>query len=453
MMNKKHLFLAFAASAILPFAFTACDDDDPTIPSEIVSSVTFTDTDLTEGTIGGTLSWTAPSKTKNIDSYNIYISDDGTTKGDKLGSSLKGETSFTVPAGTKLTSYFIVVTSNAEGEALTWANVQVKDAMRPINGYYVLNQGKYQSNNATLSYYDLGTKTLTADIFSAKNNRKLGDTANDFIVYGSKMYIAGYGSQTIEITDLRANSLKQIKPSSGELLPRSFAAAGGKVYVSLYDGNVARIDTASMSIEKTIKVGANPEQMAISNGKLYVANSGGMSYPTYNNTVSVIDLSSFTVTKTIKVVLNPVNMLTTSNGNVYLVSMGNYSTVQNTLQKIDPKTDAITTITTANGTEFGALNNTLYMLYSQYDSNWNQVISYVTYDAANDKVINNNFITDGTAISKSYKVGTIAGKSQIYVSTSDYKTNGTAYIFNTVGVKQLSFETGVNPCRIVYVGQ
>lgn len=134
------------------------------------------------------------------------------------------------------------------------------------------------------------------------------------------MYIAVYGSSIIEVTDLSGKSIKQIKSSGDALLPRFFTANEGKVYVSLYDGYVARLDTASLEIEQKVKVGRNPEQLVVANNKLYVANSGGLDYNTpvgYDKTVSVIDLASFQETKKIEVVTNPVNLVTDSQGDVY----------------------------------------------------------------------------------------------------------------------------------------
>ena len=58
------------------------------------------------------------------------------------------------------------------------------------NGYYVLNSGKMGSNNASLSFYNTDTQEVTADVFMEKNERGLGDTANDMLIYGEKMYIA-----------------------------------------------------------------------------------------------------------------------------------------------------------------------------------------------------------------------------------------------------------------------
>ena len=455
-MKRFNLLVAVALSMLMSFAFTGCkdDDDDPTIPAEGVSNLAFTDTDLTEGTIGGTLSWNAPSSVDNITKYVIYLSSSQTEETTKLGEAAVGTNTFAVPAGTAYNSYILVVACNPTGESTIKAALQITDAVKPFAGFYILSAGKYGSNNGLLTFYDPETKTTTADIFNETNGRGLGDSPNDIIAYGTKMYIAVYNSGVIEVTDMKAKSIKQIKNSSEQLYPRALVADGGYVYASLYDGYVAKIDTTTLEIKAKIAVGRNPEQMAISKGKLYVANSGGMGYSSelgYDKTVSVIDLNSFTESKKITVVMNPVNMLTATNGEVYLISMGNYSTVPNTLQVIDPTTDTVSTVTTTNGTEFGNLGNLIYMMYSQYDANWKQTISYITYDAATKAVKNTNFITDGTTLAHPYKVGTEPTNGYIFVTESDYKTNGTVHVFNAAGQQQFSVAAGINPLKVIYV--
>src|SRR5476651_1246364 len=188
-------------------------------------------------------------------------------------------------------------------------------------GVYILNQGNYGSGNGTLTYYDYTTKTLTADIFSKVNGRTLGDTPNDIKIYGSKMYITVDVSGTIEVVDAKtAKSIKQFSQKTGSTSrePRSIAFNNGKVFVSQYDGTVAVIDTTTLTIDKYITVGRNPEQMVVSNGKLYVANSGGLSFGNPDKTVSVIDLSTYTETKKITVIANPGSIGADGYGNVYV---------------------------------------------------------------------------------------------------------------------------------------
>ena len=92
--------------------------------------------------------------------------------------------------------------------------------------YYVLNSGDWKSNNSSLTRYG---GSVTQFCFESINGRGLGNTANDIIVYGSKMYVAVAGESTIEVADTDAKSIRQIKC---DVQPRYLAASGGKVYVS-----------------------------------------------------------------------------------------------------------------------------------------------------------------------------------------------------------------------------
>jgi YVTN family beta-propeller protein len=65
----------------------------------------------------------------------------------------------------------------------------------------ILNEGKYQANNSGLNFFNITTSTNTENYFLLKNNRGLGDTGQDMIRYGSKIYIAVYKSSIIEVID------------------------------------------------------------------------------------------------------------------------------------------------------------------------------------------------------------------------------------------------------------
>ena len=128
-----------------------------------------------------------------------------------------------------------------------------------------------------------------------------------------------------------------VRPEGEATGPRALAAAGGKVYASMFSGYVSCIDTVSMKVEKSIATGPNPEQMAVAGGKLYVANSDGYNYDNgyAEGSISIIDLSSFTETKIkdITKVLNPTDMATNGT-DVFVICKGNYSDVPSTVKKI-----------------------------------------------------------------------------------------------------------------------
>lgn len=468
-MEKKNWLFACALCACMTFSLVGCNDDDdpvtPTVPTEQVTSISFTDADLNEGKISGTLLWTAPSSVENIKKYVIYLSADGKGKDTKLGEVEVGTNSFTIPEGTTVAAYILVVASNDLGESEAIASFGIEDKGEPIapdvpekaaialSGAYVLSSGSQGSNNSSLTYYNFATKEIEPDLFTKTNNRGLGDTANDILIYGSKIYIAVYGSSVIEVTDLQGKSLKQItSDTSDPLHPRYFTYNEGKVYVSLYGGYVARLDTASLAIEAKVKVGRNPEQIAIAHDLLYVANSGGADHNTevgYDKTVSIVRLSSFTEKKKLDVVTNPGNLVRDNQGDIYLISLGNYGDILNTFQRIDTEKEEVKPVEVTNATEMASVGDKLYLMYSQYDANWQQTISYISYDAMNESVISTNFITDGTAIAKPYKLSADAASNYIFVTESDYVTNGNVYAFNFDGKLQFMFEAGLNPVKVV----
>ncbi|MBR4810824.1 MAG: hypothetical protein IK039_03575, partial [Bacteroidaceae bacterium] len=91
----------------------------------------------------------------------------------------------------------------------------------PHKGAYILSEGLFNMNNSTLTWIDFSTVKpdswnsqagLSYDSFEKVNGRRIGDTANDLILYGSRLYIAVNVSSTIEIIEAATcRSLKQIK--------------------------------------------------------------------------------------------------------------------------------------------------------------------------------------------------------------------------------------------------
>ena len=248
----------------------------------------------------------------------------------------------------------------------------------------------------------------------------------------------------------------EILEPTERVLPRYFAAQNGKVYVTLYDGYLACIDTTSMSIVNQVKVGRNPEGIVAANNKLYVANSGGMDFNTetgYDKTVSIVNANNFSV-QSLEVAINPAILAADSKGNVYLISKGNYGDVPATLQRIDAQTQEVTVINEVSGATYMKMyNDKLYIICSQYDSNWNQTANCIVYDAVNEKVIVDKFITDGTDINSAYSISVEPVTGNVYISMSDYRNTGDMYIFSPQGKLIKQFDTkGLNPVGAFFDG-
>lgn len=457
-MKKKKIILVSALCALMSFSFVGCSDDDepivPNVPNVSVSGINFQDMNPESAKISGTLTWSAPASVEGITKYVIYGSSNGTSKDVKVGEVSVGTNSYEIKDLPNL-GYLLIVAANNGGEAQVSASFVVNDFVDDgsfMTLYFLSEGSKFEGHPGMLSRFDIEKGEMIKegdnfDYFEIQNGRKLGMTAQDMIVYGDKMYISMTGESTIEVTDLQAKSIKQIK-TDGE--PRYMVSNGGKVYVTYYNGYVARLDTASLEVEAKVQVGRSPEKLTISNNKLFVANSGGADFSTIgpDNTVSVVDLATFKEEKKIEVVLNPVNIEADEQGYVYVVSMGDYKDIPNTFQRINAESGEVTVVKDCpNVTEMTYLDGKLYMWYAQWDEN-GLTPTYLTYDTKTQKV-GENFISVGTKIASPYKISNAGGK--IYVSNSVYKQTGEFYGFDTDGKMFEKFEAWYNPSKVVLV--
>jgi len=319
-------------------------------------------------------------------------------------------------------------------------------------GVYILDQGGQNLPNSALTYYDYTTKTLTPDIFSSVNGRPLGNTANDVEIYGSKMYITVDKSGTVEVLNAKtAKSIKQVKflnsdKDSTSKEPRSIAFYNGNAYISLYNGTVAVMDTITYTVSKYITVGNDPEQLAVANGKLYVANSGGLNYPAVDSTVSVINLSTSTVTKTISVGADPYAVSVDSYGNVYVAAYGvNNSPASLTI--INSSTDAVTSRNNSyTGGPFAINGNNAF--YIDGDGTI-KIFNVKTFTSTTT-----NFISDGTTFVAPFAIATDPLSGEVFVTDAkNYTSNGLIYAFDKTGKKEYSLTTGINPGSVILVSK
>lgn len=328
------------------------------------------------------------------------------------------------------------------------------DPIEISNGVFVLNQGSMSANlPGTLTYCDYAKGSATQSAFaSANGGNVLGDTPQDALSYGTKLYVAVYQSNLIRVIDRSTlKILKDIRPTAEQgSQPRYLAAADGKVYASMYDGYAVRIDTASMAIDASVKVGPNPDGVAVYNGNLYVANSDGMNYlEGYANgkTLSQIDLKSFTETRKIEVGLNPGAVAATETG-LCFITRGNYSDIPTQMKRL--KSDGTAEVI-ATASLICSNANTVYFINApwggdpvssvgKFDTTTGQT-SYVSIEAFDfpaaigvDPITGDIIIT---AYNESYGV-------------ADYSGPGYACRFNAQGQKVATYTVGVNPCALTF---
>jgi YVTN family beta-propeller protein len=186
-------------------------------------------------------------------------------------------------------------------------------------GIYVLNEGNFLANNASISYINSNNE-LSVDPFFDKNGVALGDVLQSFVAYDGKGFAVLNNSGKVEVFSL--SDFSSVGTISAVSYPRYIVNGGnGKLYLSSGSmaGQVLVIDPSTLIVENTITVGNGPERMLVRNGKLFVCNSGGFAQ---DNTVSVIDLATNTVTNTITVGDRPIDIDVDAAGNIWVMCQG-----------------------------------------------------------------------------------------------------------------------------------
>ena len=321
---------------------------------------------------------------------------------------------------------------------------------------YILSEGLFNLNNSSLALYSFKNNQLNTDYFRSINRRGLGDTANDMGIYGSKLYIVVNVSSQIEVVDLQSGkSVKQIpmlSENGSSRQPRNIAFDGGKAYVCSFDGTVARIDTASLSIDALTRAGRNPDGICVQNGKLYVSNSGGLDWEGIgvDRTVSVIDIPSFTEIKKIEVGPNPGDIQAGPDGSVYVathgenIEAGDYHFVQ-----IDGHTDQVVRTFDEKVLSFTIHDNMAYLYNYDYRTQDSQI---KVFNLKAGKTERENFITDGTTIRTPYSISVNPYSGNVYITDAyDYKVKGDVLCFSPQG--QLIFKlpnVGINSNTVLF---
>lgn len=317
------------------------------------------------------------------------------------------------------------------------------------NGFLILNEGLFQQNNSTLGWYSRTSGNYTANFFEQKTNRGLGDTGNDLQRYGGKVYLVVNVSSTLEILDAQTgNSLKQIQMQANNQAkqPRYIRFYDSKAYITCYDGYVDVLDTASLTITNRIQVGSNPEGLTFSNGKMFVANSGGLNAPLMDSTVSVIDLSSETEITKIKVGMNPGGIISDNTGEVYVITRGNYTNVPSRMHRINPVTLQVEEDFTFDVSGISVMND--QFLYSYYDyTNSNQAVG--VFDPQTETITQPNLINT-SSITTLYGVQYLPSLDRIVCfDAKNYTATGEVFFFHTDGSFDYKIQAGLNPSKMI----
>ena len=191
------------------------------------------------------------------------------------------------------------------------------------NGFYVVNEGAFQGGNASLSFFDKTTQSMTNDYyFKLDSKNALGDQAQSMSIYKNKGYVVVQNSNKVEVVDMTAFTTLGVLNIPATTSPRYFLGVNENTgYLTDWKTNsVLVINLTDKSVTASIAVGTGPDQMILTGNKVYVANKGGFGN---DNKISVINPATNSVENIITVDDMPNSMVLDKDNKLWVLCGGN----------------------------------------------------------------------------------------------------------------------------------
>ena len=340
----------------------------------------------------------------------------------------------------------------------------------PDNRTFILNEGGYNTNNASISLYSAENNSVIASVYETQNEQKLGDVAQDILYANKSIYVVLNGSKKL----IKMNTALVEEASVAiEDSPRYMVYLDGKIYLTVWGKGIQKYDAKTLTLEDTLDTSfATPEDIIVVNNLLYVTNPTPYGATESVSAVSVIDPSTFKVTKTINVWANPQRILEMG-GDLYVASNGNYGYIagedyigyQVQRVRLSDGLNDNGSYTIDNLGEFTNMvadqdDDILYLANST--TNWSDnstITTFSKYEAKNENATASadSFIQDAPAVLASasiYNMTVDKSNGDIYITTTDFVTNGQVYRFDYAGKYLTDFSSkGVNPSHFLFINK
>lgn len=317
-------------------------------------------------------------------------------------------------------------------------------------GVFVVCQGNFTYDNASLSFYNSSSKQVFNNIYaSANNNKILGDVAQSMIIQDSLGMIVLNNSGKISVISTKTFQLKYTM--GGFVSPRYIQIINpNKAYVSdLYDTYITIIDPQNFTITGKISVHKTTEQMVLFGNYVFATNWSD------ENSVQRIDCTKDSLEGMVQVTFEPNSMVLDKNNKIWVLSDGGYQRESNrqiaALTRIDATSFTVEATYSFPSLEYSptclTMNNThdtLYFLSGGWQSSASALNGIFRMSIDATELPSQPFIYQGLKLF--YGLGIDPQTSQIYVANAvDFSQDGWVYRYQPNAAPIDSFKCGVIP--------
>jgi len=215
-------------------------------------------------------------------------------------------------------------------------------------GLFIINEGNFGYENASLSYYDIEKQVIYNDVFFNTNGLPLGDVAMSMEIFDSTGYIVLNGSGKIYAIDV--GTFELTGKITGLTSPRYMHFLDEtRAYVSdLYARSIAIVDPVTSFVSGAIDVNNNdplyyqhPTEQLLQYGDLVYTNCWS-----FDNKILVIDSKTDALIDSIEVLIQPQSMAIDAYGYLWVLTDGGfegnpYGHEEPALMRIDLSTSEI----------------------------------------------------------------------------------------------------------------
>ncbi|MFD1315981.1 DUF5074 domain-containing protein [Namhaeicola litoreus] len=316
------------------------------------------------------------------------------------------------------------------------------------NGFFITNEGPFNNGSGSITHVS-EEGLITQKVYQKVNNEVLGNIVQSMSFHEDKAYIVVNNSNKIVVVD--RYTMEKIGTIQGEGVnsPRHMVSHNNRGYLSNWgdpvnnsDDFISVIDLNNDNVIETIPVGEGPENMVISNGKLFVNLEGGYSQNKY---VMVVNLNSLENLGMLEVSDVPNSILRDDKDQVWVLCGGKPSwtgdETHGSLFKINPTDLSLDQIDFTDSQHPDLLTFTNGSLYFNLDG---QVLK-----------MNTATMSDPIDIVQGiegyfYSMNSLNG--ELYATDAkDFQSEGELKIFNAITSTVLeTIETGVIPGSVVF---
>ena len=315
-------------------------------------------------------------------------------------------------------------------------------------GFFITNEGPFNNGSGTLTHVS-EEGIITQKVYQKVNNELLGNIVQSMILHKDKAYIVVNNSNKIVVVDRYSMEKMGTIEGEGIHFPRHMVTFNDRGYLSNWgdpinksDDFISVIDLNKDEVIERIPVGEGPENMAISQGKLFVNLVGGYSQ---NNYVLVLNLNNSESVGMIEVADVPNSILKDDMDNIWVLCGGKPSWTEEetpgSIIKINPTNLSADYVDFTTSQHPDLLTFTNGYLYFNLDG----------------KILKKNANSIDTPLEivqgiEGYFYSMNALNGNLYATDAkDYQSEGELKVFNAIkGVELEKVVTGIIPGSVVF---